>query len=80
LGWVVSSEYWGRGFDENPPKEDAVIEIHFTECGDQLYATHKDSSYEDCPSRNQPLWCEDSWEDWKDHPELIKKYYNKVCK
>ena len=83
LDWVYHSDYWGRGFDEIPNQDQAVIEIQFTEGGIDVYATHKGSGYEDCPSRNQPPWNPrgDKWEGvdgWINAPKLLANYYHTV--
>ena len=79
LDWVVRSEYWGRGFEENPSRDQAVIEIQFTEEGIDIYATHEGSGYADCPSQNQPPWNRgDAWEEWEDSRELIESYHQSI--
>ena len=76
LDWITSSEYWGRGYDEKPARSDAIVEVHFNEDGVEYYATFKGHKDEDCPSRNQPPWGEDSYEDWE--TEDLKKYYKEA--
>jgi hypothetical protein len=73
LDWITSSKYWGRGH-ENIKPEDAVLEMYFESEG----VTYK-ATFEGHPEgveqslNNQPMWGEDSWDDWE--TEDIKKYY-----
>ena len=55
-----------------------VIEIRFEDYGTLLYAVPEDSRDSDRPSRNQPPWHEDSYDDWRDYPELASSYYHEV--
>jgi hypothetical protein len=76
LDWLTGSDYWGRGFEDmeiNP--EDAVLEMHFESRGVAYKATfegHPEGVEQSL--NNQPMWGDDSWEDWGDN-ELLKKYY-----
>jgi hypothetical protein len=74
LDWVTSSKYWGRGYNEEIPAKKAIIELKFDEDGVRYCAAFKGYKDDDCPSRNQPPWGEDSWDDW-DY-KAIKKYYD----
>lgn len=77
LDWIISSNYWGRGVDKELTENDVILEIFFTENGTQYYVTYKGHKDEDCPSRNQPVWGEDNWEDWGE-TEQINNYYEKL--
>ena len=78
LDWLIGSDYWGRGFEDVEIKpEDAVLEMHFESRGAAYKATFKDhpEGIEQSLS-NQPMWGDDSWEDWK--TEDIKKYWEMI--
>ena len=74
LDWVVSSNYWGKGFSEKPARNTAFIEIQFTKEGVQYTATTTDVDNVAKSIVNQEPWGEDSWEDWS--KEDVELYYN----
>lgn len=75
IEWLTGSEYWGRGHEDIEIKpEDAVSEMHFETRGVAYKATfegHPEGVEQSL--NNQPMWGDDSWEDWD--TEDIKKYY-----
>jgi len=75
LDWITKSNYWGRGYDYNPERSEAIVELQFDEGGVRYYADFESSDSQDrWPSQNQEPWGEDEWEDWGDI-EQLKKYY-----
>jgi len=73
LDWIVSSKYWGRGFDEEPDRSAAVVELYFWDSGVGYTATfegHPEGVRQSL--NNQPTWGQDNWEDWEN--ETIKLY------
>ena len=78
LDWITSSKYWGRGVDDRPDREKAVVRILFDEGGVAYIATHDSEGVDVKQSlNNQPYWGEDEWEDWGDIQQL-KTYYEKL--
>jgi hypothetical protein len=76
LDWVTSSDYWGRGFDFVPERNQAIVKIEFDENGVRFYSTFQNHPQGVKQSlNNQPAWGEDNWEDWDDI-EALKAYYN----
>ncbi len=75
LDWVVSSKYWGRGYDYTPKRESAVVRIYFKEDGIAYIATHNNIDVEQSLN-NQPYWDWDLWSDWTYEQLLV--YYNKI--
>ena len=76
LDWVVSSNYWGRGLDQEPNRDTAFVELNFTEEGVQYTATTTNVDNVAKAIVNQEPWGEDSWEDWC--KEEVGKYYNLI--
>ena len=72
LGWITSSEYWGRGYDRKPDRSQVVVELQFDKSGVKYYAD-LEGSKDRWPSQNQPEWGDGNWEDWA--VEEIEKYY-----
>jgi len=79
LDWIVSSKYWGRGFDEKPDRSAAVVELYFWDSGVGYTATFKSHPEGIRQSlNNQPTWGLDDWEDWED--EQLELYCNELRK
>jgi len=78
IEWITGSKYWGRGHENIEIKsEDVVLEVHFESRGVAYNVTfegHPEGVEQSL--NNQPIWGEDSWEDWK--TEDIQKYYTLV--
>ena len=72
LDWVASNKSWGRGFDEVPDRDTAIVRIEFDERGTRVYATTSIVDDVQQSLNNQPAWGEDSYEDWT--KEELEKY------